>query len=342
MLKRGGSLLTLRLCHRFEFTSRFGRLTANLSGGLRQLHGSFCWPVLGDRRTGLLDRGSRLRRRRLDRFGHLLGDRRHRLLLRLHHRRIERRLSGVRGGLLGRPGQFPLGGGGPLDRLSRPRKFGDLRCRLRPRGIRNQMLRLLPRRVGGRHLRGSLAEFVQLLCQLLGRFRIGRHGGRLREPVGDLGKAAEHLALLDDGLPRVSLEEFLGRGDRGLLRLLHERSHVRSGRGHLVELVQLLAQGGLFFDEGLDRGIGGRRLGDLHAEFFSLPLHVTDDGDRRAGAGCGSGLRPLDALLKCGEKVEHLPLRGGCRGKVGGGQPLLCRCQNGLGLAVAEPAERLG
>ena len=341
LLECGGSLLTLRLCHRFEFTSCFGRLTADLGGGLRQLRGSFSRLVLGNRRTGLLDRGCRLGRRRLDRFGHLLSDRRHRLLLRLRHRWIKRRQSGVRGGLLGRPRQFPLGGRRPLDRFSGPRQFGDLRRRLRPRGIRNRMLRLLPRRVGGRHLRGSLAEFVQLLCQLVRRFRIGRHGGRLREPVGDLGEAAEHLALLGDGLPRVSLKEFLGGGDRRLLRLLHERSHVRSGRGHIVELVQILSQFGLLLDKRLDRGIGGRRLGDLRAELFTLPLHVTDDCDRRVGAGYGSALRPLDPLLERGEKVEHLPLRGGGGGKVGGGQPLLCRCQDDLCLAVAEPAERL-
>ena len=342
LLERGGSLLTLHLCHRFEFTSRFGRLTANLGGGLRQLRGGFCRMVLGDRRTGLLDRGSRLGRRRLDRFGHLLGDRRHRLLLRLHRRRIERRLSGIRGGLLGRPRQFPLGGCGPLDHLSRPRQFGDLRRCLHPRGIRDGLIRLLPRRVGRRRLRGNFPELLHLSRQLVRRFRIGRHGRRLREPVGDLGEAAEHLALLGDGLPRVSLKKFLGGGDRGLLRLLHERSHVRSGRGHIVELVEILSQFRLLLDKCLDRGIGGRGLGDLRAEFFPLPLHVTNSGDRRVGPGCGSALRLLDPLLERGEKVEHLPLRGGCRGKVGGGQPLLCRCQDGLGLAVAESAQRLG
>ena len=342
LLERRGSLLTLRLCHRFEFTSRFGRFTANLGGGLRQLRGSFSRLVLGDRRTGLLDRGCRLGRRRLDRFGHLLGDRRHRLLLRPHHRWIERRPSGVRGGLRGRPRKFPLGGRRPLDRFSGPRQFGDLGRRLRPRGIRNRMLRLLPRRVGGRHLRGSLAEFVELLCQLIRRFRIGRHGRRLREPVGNLSKTAEHLALLGDGLPRVSLEQFLGGGDRRLLRLLHERSHVRSSRGHIVELVQILSQFSLLLDKRLDRRIGGRRLGDLRAEFFTLPLHVANSGDRRVGAGYGSALRPLDPLLERGEKVEHLPLRGGGRSKIGGGQSLLGCFQHDLGLAVAEPSQRLG
>ena len=40
-------------------------------------------------------------------------------------------------------------------------------------------------------------------------------------------------------------------------------------------------------------------------------------------------------------KAMVLDVRGGGGGKVGGGQPLLCRCQDDLCLAVAEPAERL-
>ena len=166
-------LLEPRLLNPGELLGGLGSLAADFRGCLRERLGGFRRLVLRDRWLGLLDRRGRLGSGVFDRFGHLLRHRGHVLLLGLDRGGIGLRLPGIRSGLLGDTGQFPLGGGRPLDRFRGPCEFGDLRGRLSPLHVGNRILRMAPL-FSLRGLRSGRFQCLKRLGKLLGRLRL-RH-----------------------------------------------------------------------------------------------------------------------------------------------------------------------
>ena len=179
-LLRGGHRLLFACCllepqllNPGELHGGLGSLAADFRGCLRERLGRFRRLVLRDRWHSLLDRRGRLRSCVFDRFGHLLRHCGHVLLLGLDRGSIGLRLPGIRRGLLGGAGQFPFGGGSPIDRLRSPREFGDLRGRLSPLHVGNRILRMAAI-FSLRGMRSGRFQFLKRLGELLSRLRL-RH-----------------------------------------------------------------------------------------------------------------------------------------------------------------------